>query len=160
MAAGNYQLKMKTSRSTYGEVVKKAGSFPFTLRTLEDEHKARMGVKECVQHGMLKEFDMTSVPTSQPYPSCWLTLHLRGPRTTADPKDVTAQAFVTFVVMKTGAARITLPQTFYTGPTSDRVKSEVKIQDEELAALLTRSLKMGKKKKPSKKDAPGAESQA
>jgi hypothetical protein len=54
-----YQLKMKTSRSTYGEIVKKAGAFPFTLRTLEDQTKARMGVKECVQHGLLKEFDVT-----------------------------------------------------------------------------------------------------
>lgn len=57
--ASTYQLKMKTSRSTYGEIVKKSGSFPFTLRTLEDEQKARMGVKECVQHGLLKEFDVT-----------------------------------------------------------------------------------------------------
>lgn len=49
---------MKTSRATYGEIVKKAGAFPFTLRTLEDQTKARMGVKECVQHGLLKEFDV------------------------------------------------------------------------------------------------------
>lgn len=48
---------------------------------------------------------------------------------------------------KTGAARITPAQTFYTGPTSDRIKSEVKIQDEELAALLGRSLKLKKTKK-------------
>ncbi|POV94977.1 hypothetical protein PSTT_16541 [Puccinia striiformis] len=74
-----YQLKMKTSRSTYGEIVKKAGAFPFTLRTLEDQ--TRPG---------------------------WV---------------------------------ITPAPTFYIGSGSEIVKSEVKIQDEELASTLARSLK-------------------
>lgn len=121
-----YQLKMKTSRSTYGEIVKKAGAFPFTLRTLEDQTKARMGVKECVQHGLLKEFDVT---------------------TTADPADITAQYFVTFVVTKTGVSRITPSPSFYVGGASDIVKSEVKIQNEEILAALARSLKPKKAKK-------------
>ncbi|KAG0144098.1 hypothetical protein CROQUDRAFT_47766 [Cronartium quercuum f. sp. fusiforme G11] len=121
-----YQLKMKTSRATYGEIVKKAGAFPFTLRTLEDQTKSRMGVKECVQHGLLKEFDVS---------------------TTSDSKDFTAQYFVTFVVTKTGASRITPVPTFYTGNSSELVKSEVKVQDEELAALLARGLKPKKFKK-------------
>jgi hypothetical protein len=46
-----YQLKMKTSRAIFSEVQKKAGAFPFTLRTLEDEKRARMGVQEAVAHG-------------------------------------------------------------------------------------------------------------
>jgi hypothetical protein len=47
----NYQLKMQTSRKVFSEVQKKAGAFPFTLRVLEDEKRARMGVQEAVQHG-------------------------------------------------------------------------------------------------------------
>ncbi|OAV90053.1 hypothetical protein PTTG_09338 [Puccinia triticina 1-1 BBBD Race 1] len=121
-----YQLKMKTSRSTYGEIVKKAGAFPFTLRTLEDQTKARMGVKECVQHGLLKEFDVT---------------------TTTDSKDLTAQYFATFVVTKTGVTRITPAPTFYVGSGSEIVKSEVKIEDPELVSTLARSLKPKKAKK-------------
>lgn len=47
----NYQLKMKTSRLTFTEIQKKAGAFPFTLRALDDQKRARMGVHEAVAHG-------------------------------------------------------------------------------------------------------------
>ncbi|KAK8846826.1 DNA-binding protein, 42 kDa [Kwoniella newhampshirensis] len=46
----NYQLKMKTSRAVFSEIQKKAGVFPFTLRALDDEKRARMGVQEAVTH--------------------------------------------------------------------------------------------------------------
>ena len=42
---------MKTSRAVFSEVQKKAGHFPFTLRALDDETRARMGVTEAVAHG-------------------------------------------------------------------------------------------------------------
>jgi hypothetical protein len=42
---------MKTSRAVFSEVQKKAGAFPFTLRSLEDEKRSRMGVAEAVTHG-------------------------------------------------------------------------------------------------------------
>lgn len=42
---------MKTSRAVFSEIQKKAGAFPFTLRALEDEKRARMGVQEAVTHG-------------------------------------------------------------------------------------------------------------
>jgi hypothetical protein len=47
----NYQLKMKTSRAVFSEIQKKAGAFPFTLRALDDEKRARMGVQEAAAHG-------------------------------------------------------------------------------------------------------------
>jgi hypothetical protein len=61
----NYQLKMKTSRAVFSEVSKKAGPFPFTLRSLDsvDEKRARMGVAEAVAHGLLKPYDI--VQTAQ-----------------------------------------------------------------------------------------------
>lgn len=48
----NYQLKMKTSRAVFSEIQKKAGAFPFTLRALDDEKRARMAVQEAVSHGV------------------------------------------------------------------------------------------------------------
>lgn len=57
------------------------------------------------------------------------------------------------MVTKTGASRITPIPTFYTGPTSEIVKSEVKVTDEELAAVLSRGLKPKKVKKQTNGDA-------
>lgn len=59
LSGAHYELKMKTSRATYSEISKKAGAFPFTLRSLEEESKARMGVRECVSHGLLKAFEVS-----------------------------------------------------------------------------------------------------
>lgn len=52
----NYQLKMKTSRAVFSEAQKKSGAFPFNIRCLEDEKKARMGLQEAVQHGLVREY--------------------------------------------------------------------------------------------------------
>jgi hypothetical protein len=49
---------MQASRATYSEISKKAGKFPFTLRVLDDEKRARLGATECVQHGLLKAFEV------------------------------------------------------------------------------------------------------
>ena len=46
---------MKTSRAVFSEIQKKAGAFPFTLRALDDEKRARMGVQEAVTHGELPD---------------------------------------------------------------------------------------------------------
>ena len=40
------------------EIQRKYGSFPFTLRSLEDEKKALMGIQECKQHGLLTPYDV------------------------------------------------------------------------------------------------------
>lgn len=57
-----YQLKMKTSRAVFSEVQKKAGAFPFNIRCLEDEKKARLGLQEAVQHALVKPYDVMFVP--------------------------------------------------------------------------------------------------
>ena len=49
-----YQLKMKTSRTVFSEIQKKAGPFPFTIRCLDDEKRARVGIQEAVTHGLLR----------------------------------------------------------------------------------------------------------
>src|SRR6266436_970797 len=54
----SYQLKMKTSRAVFTEVQKKAGPFPFNVRVLEDEKRARMGLQEAVQHSLVKPYEV------------------------------------------------------------------------------------------------------
>jgi len=49
---------MKTSRAVFSEVQKKAGAFPFNVRVLEDEKKARLGLQEAVQHGLVKPYEV------------------------------------------------------------------------------------------------------
>lgn len=52
---------MKTSRAVFSEVQKKAGSFPFNIRCLEDEKRARMGLQEATQHSLVKPYDVVCV---------------------------------------------------------------------------------------------------
>lgn len=49
----NYKLKMKASRQLLSEVDKKYPTLPFTLRDFSDERCAKMGVNECLSHGLL-----------------------------------------------------------------------------------------------------------
>lgn len=58
MNGAEYQLKMKTSRAVFSEISKKAGAFPFTLRCLEEESKAKVGIRECKAHSLIKSFDL------------------------------------------------------------------------------------------------------
>ncbi|KAJ6225007.1 hypothetical protein RDWZM_003552 [Blomia tropicalis] len=51
-----YQLKMKTSRVFFSDIDKKFGNMAFSLRSLENEQKARMGVIECVKHKLLEPY--------------------------------------------------------------------------------------------------------
>ena len=53
-----YQLKMKNSRAVFSEVQKKAGAFPFNIRTLEDEKRSRLGLQEAVQHSLVKPYEV------------------------------------------------------------------------------------------------------
>ena len=53
-----YQLKMRNSRSVFSEVQKKAGTFPFNIRCLEDEKRARLGLQEAVQHSLVKPYEV------------------------------------------------------------------------------------------------------
>jgi len=52
----NYRLKMKASRFVLTEVDKTFPKLPFTLRHFDDERQARMGITECVSHGLLTPY--------------------------------------------------------------------------------------------------------
>lgn len=51
-----YGLKLSSSRQTLSEIVKKFGTFPFSLRQLDDERAGKMGVIECVRSHVLREY--------------------------------------------------------------------------------------------------------
>jgi curved DNA binding protein len=53
-----YMLKMKNSREFFSAVTKKHGAMPFTLRSCENETKAKMGVVECVTHKLIEPFQV------------------------------------------------------------------------------------------------------
>ena len=52
--ATTYHLKRPSSRATLSEIVKKFGTFPFSLRQLEDEKAGKVGVIECVRGGVVR----------------------------------------------------------------------------------------------------------
>lgn len=51
-----YALKNQASRSFFNEVNKKYPTLPFSVRSLTDEKAARMGVRECVNHGLMMPY--------------------------------------------------------------------------------------------------------
>ena len=55
VAGGEYKLKLGASRTTFGEIIKKHPSLPFSLRDLEAKN-AKLGVVECVNHDLLQPF--------------------------------------------------------------------------------------------------------
>lgn len=53
-----YGLKRPSSRQTLSEIVKKFGTFPFSLRQLDDERAAKAGVIECVRSNVLRQYEV------------------------------------------------------------------------------------------------------
>ncbi|KAJ3744449.1 peptidase M24, structural domain-containing protein [Lentinula detonsa] len=120
-----YQLKMKTSRAVFSEVQKKAGAFPFNVRCLEDEKRARMGLQEAVQHSLVKPYDVVYTP----------------------PNTFVAAFHFTIALLPGGPSMITLPPIWYK---PELIKTEKELEDEELKALLARNLRESKKSKKKK----------
>ncbi|KAF7312407.1 Peptidase-M24 domain-containing protein [Mycena indigotica] len=125
-----YQLKMKNSRAVFSEVQKKAGAFPFNIRSLEDEKRSRMGLQEAVQHGLVKPYEVIYTPTNT----------------------FVAAFHFTIALLPGGPSLITHPPAWYK---PELVKTEKELEDEEFKSLLARNLRESKKKKKAKTD--GAE---
>jgi len=53
-----YNLKIQKSRVFFAEACKRFPSLPFSLRAFEDQIGAKVGVKECVDHELLQEFQV------------------------------------------------------------------------------------------------------
>ena len=130
-----YMLKMATSRKVFSEIQKKAGAFPFNTGMLEDQRRARMGVLECANHGLLVPFHV---------------LH------DGAPGAITAQVFFTVAVNAKGAIRLTPQPSWYS---TEVVKSDKEVTDDKIKALLATPVRASNKKNKkaaAKKDAPAA----
>ena len=53
-----YALKRPSSRQTLSEVVKRFGTFPFSLRQLEDERAGKVGIVECVRTNVVRQYEV------------------------------------------------------------------------------------------------------
>uniref|UniRef100_A0A914I8K9 Peptidase M24 domain-containing protein n=1 Tax=Globodera rostochiensis TaxID=31243 RepID=A0A914I8K9_GLORO len=114
-----YSLKLKASRSFLYEAQRRFGAMPFSLRQFDDEKTAKVGSTECSKHDLM-----------QPYQVFY---EREG--------EVVAQFKCTAIIMPTGIFKITgLPLD------TALVECDVKIQNEEIAALLGETLKPKKKK--------------
>ncbi|KAI0342775.1 proliferation-associated protein 1 [Trametopsis cervina] len=131
--AVTYQLKMKTSRAVFSEVAKKAGAFPFNIRSLEDEKKARLGLQEAVQHALVKPYDVIYTPANT----------------------FVAAFHFTIALLPAGPALITQPPVWYK---PELVKTDKELEDAELKELLTKPLREDKKKAKKAKKAEEAAS--
>jgi methionine aminopeptidase len=115
-----YQLKMKTSRAFLSEAEKRYGLFPFTLRSFEDETKARVGVVECAKHDLM-----------EPYPVYY-----------EKENELVAEFKFTVLIMPNGTMKITgLPVDL------DVYQSENQILDENIKVCAIAAIKLKKNRK-------------
>merc|ERR1712099_231993 len=56
MGETSYSLKTQKARQFISEVNKRFPALPFTLRAIEDEQVARVGVSEAKRHELLEEY--------------------------------------------------------------------------------------------------------
>jgi hypothetical protein len=132
---------MKTSRAVFSEVQKKAGPFPFNVRVLEDEKRARMGLQEAVQHSLVKPYDVVCV-FPPVYSLEWSILTRNWSYT---PSNTFVAAFhFTIGLLSGGPALLTHPPVWYR---PEIVKTEKELEDESLKELLTKKLRETKKQK-------------
>ena len=61
-----YALKRPSSKKILNEVVKKFGVFPFSLRQLEDERDAKVGVVECVRGNVFRQYEVVGDKDNEP----------------------------------------------------------------------------------------------
>lgn len=138
--AQTYGLKRPTSRKILSEVQKKFGTFPFSLRQLEDERDAKSGVVECVRGNVFRQYELAGDKDNFPV----------------------ARLLTTIAITKNGITKLA------GAPALDlsKVESDKKITDEEILKLLEQPLsrntgkksKSKKKKKPAKKVAAAEDS--
>jgi len=128
-----YALKRPSSKKILNEAVKKFGVFPFSLRQLEDERDAKVGVVECVRGNVFRQYEVVGDKDSEPV----------------------GRLLTTIAITKNGLQRLAAPPN----PDLSKIKSDKKITDEEVLKILEQPLaketksKNKKKKKPAKKAA-------
>ena len=113
---------MRTHSYVFNEMTHRFPTLPFTLRALEDEKQARMGVVECLKHDLMHPYEVLM----------------------ERPGDFVSRVKLTVLLLPSGTTRITgLP--FDTAA----IVSEKEVP-EEIKAILASSAKTNKKKKKNK----------
>ena len=69
-----YGLKRPSSRQVLSEIVKKFGTFPFSLRQLDDERAGKVGVVECIRSGVLREYKPAAEADGSPVARLFTTI--------------------------------------------------------------------------------------
>ncbi|KAL1889515.1 hypothetical protein Cpir12675_005755 [Ceratocystis pirilliformis] len=116
-----YGLKRPTSRKILSEVQRKFGTFPFSLRQLDDERDAKSGVVECVRGNVFRQYEMVGDKDNAPV----------------------ARLLTTVVITKNGVTKLSGPVAL----DLEKVKSDKTITDEEILEILARPLRKEKKNK-------------
>jgi len=116
----NYMLKTQKARQFITEVNRRFPALPFSLRAIEDEQVARVGVSEAKRHELLEEYPVLK----------------------EKDKEVVAQFKFTVCLLPGGTKKITgLPLN------ESQVASSLSVQDEDLKKLLATSANPKKSKK-------------
>ena len=69
-----YGLKRPSSRATLSEIQKKFGTFPFSLRQLDDERAGKVGIVECVRGGVVRQYEVIGSADSEPVSRLFTTV--------------------------------------------------------------------------------------
>jgi len=126
-----YNLKTQKARQFISEVGRRFPALPFSLRAIEDEQVARIGVSEAKRHELLEEYPVLK----------------------ERDKEFVAQFKFTVLLLPGGTKRITgLPL----GNLDTQLVSACSVQDEGLKKLLASSSNPKKQKKKKKEGKPDA----
>jgi hypothetical protein len=150
-----YQLKMQTSRKVFSDVQKKSGAFPFNIRALEDEKRARLGLQEAVQHSLVKQYEVMYVSVHYLVLQPQFPLHITDSWSKSDhcalsytPSNTFVAAFhFTIALLPGGPSLLTHPPVWYK---PELVKTEKELEDGEIKELLSKKLRESKKDKKKK----------
>lgn len=133
----------------FSDVQKKAGAFPFNVRIVEDEKKARLGLQEAVQHALVKPYDVMWVSSLLPL----IYSMAYSIEISYTPAGTFVAAFhFTIALLPAGPALITQPPVWYK---PELIKTDKELEDAELRELLTKPLREDKKKAKKAKKADG-----
>ncbi|KAI6795357.1 Creatinase/aminopeptidase [Hortaea werneckii] len=119
-----YSLKRQSSRQTLSEVQKKFGTFPFSLRQLEDERAGKVGIVECVRGGVVRQYEVIGSTDNEPVD----------------------RLLTTIAITKNGLQKLAGPPQ----PNLEMFKSDKKITDEEILKILEQPLAKPSSSKPKK----------
>lgn len=124
----SYNLKTQKARQFISEVNRRFPALPFTLRAIEDEGVARIGVSEAKRHELLDEYPVLK----------------------EKPDEFVAQFKFTVLLLPGGTKKVTGLEL---GPLKDLAASSKTVQDEDLKKLLASSANPKKAKKKKEKEA-------